>query len=708
METTMLETQAAHAAGLRTPDWYKTATRWTQLTLAEDDPGKFDPAFWLDIFKRSRSNATCLSAGGYVAYYPSRVPLHYVSRFIGDTDPFGTLVEGARRLGMHVMARVDPHAIHDDAAEAHPEWVAHDKDGKPRRHWAYPSVWVTCAYSAYNFEFMPQVLREIARDYDVDAIFANRWQGHGVCYCEACRRNFRDASGYDPPLTENVDDPAWRAWRAWRRTVISRLIGAWDDVVRAEKPHASFIPNMGGMSLMEFELSLIEKHCPFLCVDDQARHGTSPVWMSGRNGKRIRATFRERPVVLLTSVGPEEEYRWKDAVTTGPEIQSWLTDGAIQGLRPWVTKFNGTISDSRWVEPIVESFNLHARLEPVLEGMKPTAEIAILDPATTLRHHGQETREQAEADDLGFYHALVEARLPFEMLSDQAMTADRLDRFKVVILANATCLADAQCQMLRDYVARGGSIVAAFETGTRDADNRPRNALALGDLSGVSMTRPARGPVKNTYVALNGDHPIAAGFDGAKRIIGGTRLIGVAAITEAEAPFLYVPDFPDLPMEEVYAREAPRDPAVVAREHAAGGRTVYIPWNIGATFWEVLAADHGRLIANAVRWALGTRPRVEVSGRAVVDIAVRENDDGLAVALVNLTNPMMMKGPTRQIYPCGPLEVSVALPAGVRAGSARLEVADETAAVHVQDGRVVVDVPGIELVELVHITWQLD
>ena len=134
----MLETQAAQPAGLRTPDWYRSATRWTQLTLAEDDPVRYDPSFWLDVFKRTRSNATCLSAGGYIAYYPSKVPLHYVSKFIGDTDPFGTLVEGARRLGMHVMARVDPHAIHQDAADAHPEWVAHDRNG-PRRHWAYPS-----------------------------------------------------------------------------------------------------------------------------------------------------------------------------------------------------------------------------------------------------------------------------------------------------------------------------------------------------------------------------------------------------------------------------------------------------------------------------------------------------------------------------------------------------------------------------------------
>ena len=116
----MLDVKQHPDSNLRTADWYKSATRWTQLTLVEDDPIRFDPAFWIDVFKRTKSNATCLSAGGYIAYYPSRVPLHYVSKFIGDSDPFGTLVDGARRLGMHVMARVDPHAIHQDAAGAHP------------------------------------------------------------------------------------------------------------------------------------------------------------------------------------------------------------------------------------------------------------------------------------------------------------------------------------------------------------------------------------------------------------------------------------------------------------------------------------------------------------------------------------------------------------------------------------------------------------
>lgn len=702
----MLDTKAQANPQLRTPDWYKSATRWTQLTLVEDDPIRYDPAFWVDVFKRTKSNATCLSAGGYIAYYPSKVPLHYVSKHLGETDPFGTLVDAARKLGMHVMARVDPHAIHQDAADAHPEWIAVDKDGNKRRHWAFPEVWVTCAYSDYNFKFMPKVLEEITREYDIDAIFANRWQGHGVCYCESCKANFKAASGYDLPRDANPEDPVWMAWAAWRRTTLTRLVVEWDAVMKAIKPHTSFIPNMGSVSLMEFDLKIIEQYCPFLCVDDQGRRGTEPVWMAGRNGKRMRATFRERPVILITSIGPEEAYRWKDSVTTGPEMQAWIDDGTAQGMLPWFTKFNGVVPDTRWVQPVADSFSLHADLEPVLSTMTPVAEVAILDPATTLRHHGQETRAAAEADDLGFYHALVEAKIPFEMLSDQAMTSALLDQFKVVILANSTCLSDAQIKLLEDYVARGGSAVAAYETSTQTENNKPRGSIGLGKLLGVTLTAASRGPVKNTYVAINGKHPISAGYDGANRIIGGTHLMAVEAAADAEVPFLYVPDFPDLPMEEVYPRETPRGAALVARQHrGSGGRTAYIPWNIGAIFKEVLAEDHARLIANTVRWALGKRPDVEVSGLEVLDLGVRKNERGMAIVLNNINNPMMMKGPIRQVYPAGKQVVSVALPKGKAFGSAKLLVAGRDANATVKDGRVEIEVPGFDTLETVHVTW---
>ena len=187
--------------------WFDKPMRWAQLTLVEDDPGKYDLSFWLDYMKRTHSDATCLSAGGCVAYYPTKIPLHYRSKWLGNMDPFGDLVAGCKKMNMVVVARTDPHAVHQDVYDAHPDWIAVDAEGNKRRHWAMPELWVTCALGPYNFEFMTEVTREIMSMYKVDGIFSNRWAGSGMCYCEHCRQNFKQASGLDLPRTNNPLTP---------------------------------------------------------------------------------------------------------------------------------------------------------------------------------------------------------------------------------------------------------------------------------------------------------------------------------------------------------------------------------------------------------------------------------------------------------------------------------------------------------------------
>lgn len=697
----MTSTDAADAH-LRSPDWHRTATRWTQLTLTENDPVEFDPEFWIDVMRRSRSNAACISAGGYMAFYPTRIPYHYRSRHLGDGDPFGALVAGARGLGMHVMARVDPHAVHADALAAHPEWVARTPDGAPREHWAFPGTYVTCPFGPYNREFITEVARELVREYDIDAVFANRWQGHGVSYSEHARRAFFDATGHELPVEPyDPDDPAWRAYGPWRRQRLSELVALWDTAVKDIRPHARFIPNLGSLAVHELDRGLIERHYPFFVLDRQGRDGIDPPWAAGRNAKRSRGAFRDRPVGLISSVGPENPaYRWKDSVASPAEIRTWIVDGVAQGAFPWFTKFNGTVSDERWVAPVVDAFGLHAVVEPVLSRMRVTADVALFDAVGADR----EPARGYSADD-GFYHALVEARIPFEFVSDTAFTAEELRRFRVLVLPDVERMSDEACAVVREFVRGGGGVVAGYRTSLLTPDGGRRADFGLADVLGVHLEQDARGPVKNNYIALTGEHPVSAGYGGARRIVGGTHLLRVTAAADAEVPFRFVPDYPDLPMEELYARRPPEDPAVVARHRPGEGRCVHIAFDIGSLFWETLQPDHGRLIGNAVAWALGRPPRVGVSGPGLHDVAVHEGDGELAVCVVNLTNPMAMRGPVRELIPVGPLAVSVALPPGRAGATARLLVAGADADVTVANGRATVVVDSIELLEVLHLVW---
>ena len=155
-------------------------------------------------------------------------------------------------------------------------------------------------------------------------------------------------------------------------------------------------------------------------------------------------------------------------------------------------------------------------------------------------------------------------------------------------------------------------------------------------------------------------------------------------------------------MEKVYARQ-PRTniPQVFLRELPGGGRVAYFPWDIDRTFWEVLAVDHGTLMRNAVAWATNEEPPVTVAGRGVLDVTLWRQRDSLTVHLVNLTNPMMMKGPVREVVPLGEQRVRVRLPDGLGAKSVTLLVAGTAPAFAVANGWLEVTVPSIAAHEVV-------
>ncbi len=667
------------------PSWVDKPMRWAQLTLVEDDPETFDLAFWLDYFRRTRSDGVCLSGGGCVAYYPTAIRFHHRSQWLGERDLLGELVTGCRRLGMVVIVRTDPHATYDDAAEAHPDWIAVDAAGRRRRHWASPEMWVTCGLGPYNFEFMTEVKREIMSRYRVDGIFVNRWDGSGTCYCEHCRRNFADATGRELPRSDDRADPSHAAYLLWRQRRLFDLWQAWDRAVRQINPDSCVIPNTGGGATSGLDMREIGEVAAMMVADRQARRGLMAPWAIGMNAKEYRATLGRKPVAGLFSVGVEEPYRWKDSVQNGAEIRLWIADLVANGMRPWFTKFGGVLRDRRWLQPVENAYTRLADWERYLRNERSLARVGVVYSQQTAWFAGGWNEDHLK----GWYQALVESRIPFELVHDRLLDADRLRPFRTLVLPNVEALSDAQCRQLEEFVGGGGRLVATHRTSLCDERGARRENFGLARLLGVDFGGKVDTRMQNAYLRLEHDaaarHPLLRGLEDAPRIIHGvSRVETRPRETFPPMPLTLIPSYPDLPMEKVYPRVPKTDVAqVFLRETRpagadAAGRVVYFPWDIDRTFWEVLSVDHLKLLRNAVEWATDEDPVVTVIGPGVLDVTVWEQKGSLTVHLVNLTNPMMMKGPVRELIPVGGQEVRVRLPRDARPRDVRLLAAGRT------------------------------
>jgi hypothetical protein len=212
--------------------WYRRITRWGQTNITETDPATYDIKWWRSYWERTHIQGIIVNAGGIVAYYPSKIPLHRQAESLGGRDLFGELCRSAHDDGLSVFARMDSNRAHEEFYNAHPDWFAIDKSGKPYKA---GDLFITCINSSYYNDHIPSIIKEIIELYHPEGFTDNSWSGLGrdsICYCDNCRSSFREKHGIEIPLKADWDDMAYRQWIRWN---YSRRLEIWDMNNRISK-----------------------------------------------------------------------------------------------------------------------------------------------------------------------------------------------------------------------------------------------------------------------------------------------------------------------------------------------------------------------------------------------------------------------------------------------------------------------------------------
>ena len=602
-----------------------------------------------------------------MAFHPTEIPFHYSVSHPRVNDLFGYMVEQSRRKGYSVICRTDGHAFHNDAYQAHPEWVHMDSDYIPKRHWSYEKVWVSCVLNDYGFKFMKDVHQEIAANYDIDGIFCNRWAGSGVCYCPQCRKEFMEYSGSDIPTEIDYNDSVCRLYSKWREEKLFKLCDTWDLSIKKQLPKAIFIPNSTVGPYGELDSKKLAEYSDILFCDRQSRREIMPPWFNGRNGKEMRAVMEDKPIGGIFSVGIEEVPRWKDSVQHAAELKLWVADAVANGLRPWFTKFSAQVFDARWMDVVKNLYNKYSEWEKYLKDTKSLSEVALMFSQHTVREYAKNEADALVEEPLcGYYQALVESKMPFDMFDSHNIVLEKLRKYATIIMPNIAVLSDNDIKEIKQYVEQGGNIIATYETSLYDEEGNKRDNLGLSDLFGVDYQGEVIKDIKNSYIKVDQSfrslQPILIrGLEDGVRMIGSVNRVNVNIHKDSERinPFKAVPAYPDLPMEEVYPRSEKADYEEVVISKCGSGKVVYIAGDLDRQYWRCLAIDHKKLLANIVEYTLNGEAAIYVDCGGFVDVTIWRNSEGLIVHLVNMTTIHAMRGPADEVLPLSDIKIKV-------------------------------------------------
>lgn len=632
--------------------------RCGQINFNERDPEVLNIQEWLDYWSSLKLDALLLNAGGILAFYPTAIPYHHKSSYLGSRDLFGDFAKAAKQRGIRVVARLDCNYSYEEAYQAHPDWFERRTNGEPVRHAESPWLFKTCMFSPYFTDQMPAIIREINSKYDVAAFFTNGWPSTGrppACYCEHCR------SLGDPKSPRYYQAHLDRVLEIWR---------LWDSTAKQKKSDSVYVGNLGGGIRAVTDLKRISEVAGWFNADHQGRNGNTPIWDCAQQGRVAQSVMKGRTITNVTGAYANSSPLWRHTAKSPQEATMWMAQTTASGMVPWYHWLGGAPEDLRWRETGRKFFQWIAANEKHLVNRESVANLAVVFSERTNGFYtpagGTDTTEFLQ----GLYYALLEGRFLFDFVHEDDLAPATLKKYSALLLPNVAALSDAQCGQLREYVRSGGSLLATFETSGYDEWGARRPRLGLADLFGVETARDVAGPNGNSsYARIENPHEILGGFENTKVIPGAQYRLPAKA--GGKLILSVVPPYPAFPPEAVYTKTPRTDePAVILREEGSS-RVAYFPGDVDRSFWRSNNGDLSLLLRNTVRWLLRSEQPVTVSGDGIAEIFAWKTQPGYALHILNYTNPNMLRGWFRATYPIGRQQVRMTLPPGARISRVR-------------------------------------
>lgn len=516
-----LDAKAA-PAGMPAYEWIRS----TRILIAE----AYNPPFYpsLDyvpekavrIARELNADSLRYPSASYYAYFPTKsgYPLHPELK----GDPMRDTVDLCKKAGLRVVAYVPFNHPFMDVTSKDPryaDWSKKFANGKPMitSHYGYATFFEGCLNSPLR-DVIRTLVREVLTQYDVDVMyFDGPYEGmnhaRDFCHCKYCEAAYQKRFGKPVPDQDagisRDDDIQYQNWMA--NEVATGLFHEIREMIRQTRDVPVLFNDTSLLSRREWRARAVPVADGFMFeAAETPEEKLFNMQLGQSTGK-----------VIWTYVGSHTEYNrehMKDPTMRGwfsypLESQELLIDGATAvaagvGLVYWsMSRFfyqpEGPLSyeSGRYVKQI---FDFQQKHDGLLRTLKSRPQAGIMVGKQTIDWYGGKHFVGHAYPNYfhGAYRLFKGNSYEAEPFLDWQLSPELLSKYQLIYAANCACLSDTQCDMLRDYVRRGGTLIATHLTSVADEYGRVRKDFGLADVFGASFIDPEPMEMPDLYLKV--------------------------------------------------------------------------------------------------------------------------------------------------------------------------------------------------------------
>ena len=369
-------------------------------------------------------------------YYPSKTgSMHPGLKF----DLLKAQIEAAHEIGVktpvYLSAGFDEQILH-----IHPEWRYQDKE-HTFSNFAVPCYHTTCFNTPYLDLLLAQI-KEVCENYDADGIFLDI-VGVRQCCCDSCLKEMIKR-GMDPNSDEDLTALGEEVYANYYKRV--------RETIDSVKPGLPVFHNGGHIVQGRRDLAHANTHLELESLPTGG-WGYDHFPMSVRYVQNLGMDYLGMTGKFHTSWGEFGGFKHPNALRY--EVALSAAHGAKCSIGDQLLP-NGHM-DMTTYELIGKAYAELEEKEPWLENVSPVCDIAVLSNEAM-------SGERLPDAEVGTGRILIEGKYQFSIIDKEVP----LDGYKLIILADNIVLDEETEIRLKNFVKKGGKILASGKSAISD------------------------------------------------------------------------------------------------------------------------------------------------------------------------------------------------------------------------------------------------